>query len=273
MNWRTIRTIAQKDLNEARQNRAAWIPALVVPIIFVVVLPLVIILLPQLAPIPMDALNAELDQLPLGQTPALAETLAGLDPLQTWIVLMMGYLFAPMFLILPLMLASIVGAESFVGEKERKTIEALLYTPASDGELFVGKTIAAVAPAITLGWGCFLAYAVVVNAAAWPVMGRIWFPTAPWWPLMLWVAPAVAVMSLALTVLISTRVNTFMEAYQLSATLVLLVLALVVGQATGALYLSVGVTLLIGLAFWAVAALLIWISVRTFSRSALLARI
>ena len=34
----------------------------------------------------------------------------------------LGYLFAPMFLIMPLMLSSIIAAESFAGERERKTL-------------------------------------------------------------------------------------------------------------------------------------------------------
>ena len=62
------------------------------------------------------------------------------------VVLMLGFLFAPMFLILPLMVASIIGADSIVGEKERKTLEALLYTPATDRELYLAKLLSAVVP-------------------------------------------------------------------------------------------------------------------------------
>ena len=106
-------------------------------------------------------------------------------------VLMTGYLLAPLILVMPLMLSTIVGAESFVGEKERKTIEALICSPATDGELFVGKMLASVAPAVVLAWLDFVVYGVVVNVAGWPVMERIWFPPATWWPLMLWVTPAI----------------------------------------------------------------------------------
>ena len=44
MNWRTIFTIARKDIKEATQNRAVWLPLLIVPLIFVVIMPLGIIL-------------------------------------------------------------------------------------------------------------------------------------------------------------------------------------------------------------------------------------
>ena len=97
-------------------------------------------------------------------------------------------------------------------------------------ELFLGKVLAAVIPAIGLSWLSYLVYIIVVNAASYPLFGRIWFPLATWWPLMFWLTPALAVLGISATVLISSRVKTFMEAYQLSASLVVLVLALVIGQ-------------------------------------------
>lgn len=276
MNWRALRTIAIKDLKEVKQNRAAGIPAVIVPLFFLILLPLAIILLPGVFNLPMDSLLSE--QGPVGMMrgkmpPTLAAELAGLNGLQTWIVLMTGFMLAPMFLILPLMLSSMVGADSFAGEKERKTLEALLYTPASDGELFLAKVLASVVPAIVFAWLGFLVYAVVVNMASWPAMGRVWFPTASWWPLMLWVTPATATLGMAVTVLISSRVSTFMEAYQLSGSLVVLVLALVAGQVTGVIYLSVGTALLIGLGIWAMDGLLLMLGVRTFARSELITRV
>lgn len=275
MNGQVLRTIAIKDLKEVKQNRAAWIPALVVPLIFLVVIPLVIILVPGLLDFTMVPLLSKSGPVWMMREniPALAAELAGLNEQQTWVVLMTGYLFAPFILILPLMLSTIVGAESFVGEKERKTIEALIYTPASDGELFLGKVLASVVPAVALAWLGFLVYGVVVNVASWSVMGRIWFPPMAWWPLMLWVTPAIATLGMAVTVLISAKVNTFMEAYQMSASLVVLVLVLVIGQVTGILYLSVGMAFAVGLALWIIDAVLIWLGIRNFARETLLSRI
>jgi fatty-acid desaturase len=88
---------------------------------------------------------------------------------------------------------------------------------------------------------------------------------------MLWMTPALAVLGIAATVLISSRVRTFMEAYQMSASLVVLVLALVIGQVTGVLFLGVGTALVIGTVIWLVDAALIYISVKKFKRSSLIA--
>jgi len=103
--------------------------------------------------------------------------------------------------------------------------------------------------------------------------GRFWFPTASWWGLMIFVVPAIALLGVSATVIISTRVKTFMEAYQASGALVILILLLMVAQATGLLFLSPLVSVLVGLAFFAVDACLIWIGIRIFSRSELIARI
>ncbi len=272
MNWRTLYTIALKDLKEVMQNRAAWMPAVFVPLFFTVLLPLAVVLLPTLFPSacspPLDVLLSK-----RGLPPFMAERFAGLNGQQLWVVLITGFFLAPLFLIIPLMFASIVGADSFVGERERQTLEALLYTPSSDGELFLGKVLASIAPALALTWLNFLIYTVVVNAASWRVMGCIWFPTAPWWPLMFWVTPAVATLGTVVTVLISSRVRTFMEANQLTGSLVLLILALVAGQVTGVLYLSTGVALLIGLGLWVVDGVLLILAVRTFSRDRLISRL
>ena len=45
------------------------------------------------------------------------------------IVLVNGYLLAPLFLIVPLMVSAVLAADAFAGEKERKTLESLLHLP------------------------------------------------------------------------------------------------------------------------------------------------
>jgi ABC-2 type transport system permease protein len=275
MNWSLIWAIARKDLKEVAQNKAAVVPAVVVPAVFIIVFPLAIILIPQFFG---QAAGASLQQLELTSfvqrmPTAMMQALAGLSPLQSWVVLAIGFFFAPMFLILPLMMSSIVASDSFVGEKERKTLEGLLYSPTSDAELVLGKIVASVLPALGLCWASFAVYSLVVNLAGFPLMGRVWFPTALWWPLMLWVVPAVAVLGMASAVIISSRVSTFMEAYQMSAAAVVLVLALVAGQVTGVLFLSVPVAMLVGLAVWVLDAGLLWLGVRTFSRNRLFSRL
>ena len=274
MNWRSIWAIARKDLMEVRQNKAAWGPAIAVPLILAVILPLLFILVPQFIPVEdMQRELGDIDVLLKNLPPAVADIFKGLNLEQMFVLYMTAFMLAPMFLIMPLMFASVVGADSFVGERERKTLEALLYSPATDMELFLGKVLAAVIPAIGLSWLTYLVYIIVVNIASHGLFNRIWFPLSTWWPLMFWLTPAFALLGISATVLISSRVKTFMEAYQLTGSLVVLVLALVVGQATGVLYLGAGMVMLVGTLVWIIDAILIHMSVRRFKRSMLIAKL
>jgi ABC-type Na+ efflux pump permease subunit len=215
----------------------------------------------------------DIDVLLKNLPPTVADIFSGLNLEQMFVLYMTAFMLAPLFLIMPLMFASVVGADSFVGERERKTLEALLYSPATDMELFLGKVLAAVIPAIGLSWLTYLVYIIVVNVASYGLFNRIWFPLPTWWPMMFWLTPAFALLGISATVLISSRVKTFMEAYQLSGSLVVLVLALVVGQATGVLYLGSGMVMLVGTLVWIIDAILIRMSIRRFKRSMLIAKL
>lgn len=274
MNARHIWAIARKDIREASANKSVWVPMLVVPLIFVVVLPLIMILvstqIPEMQSVTQDPdLKAFFSTI----TPQMRAQLAGYDETQLMMVLMMGYLFAPMFLIIPLMFATTIASESFAGEKERKTLEALLYTPATDAELLVGKVLAAFVPAVGIAWLSFAGYILVLNIAGWPSFGRLWFPLAHWWPMMLWMTPALSLLGVAVTVLISKKVNTFMGAYQSSTSTVILVLALIAGQALGVFSLSVALGMVLGLVIFIADALLMWFAAKTFNRKALLSSV
>ena len=272
MNWKSVFTIANKDLYEARQNKSVWLPIMIVPLIFILVLPLVMIILSSNGEV-IQSMTADpstalmLKQLP----PFMNQIIAGMSIGQSMVVLFLGYFFAPFFLILPIMFSTVIASESFAGERERKTIEALLYSPATDTELFLGKVLASFLPAVLITWASFIGYTIVLNGAAYPLMGRLWFPLTNWYPLIFWVSPALSLLGISATVLISSKVQTFMGAYQTSASLVILVIALMVGEITGVLYLNTIVSLLLGLAIWAVDAFLSWLAIRTFNRAKLLA--
>jgi ABC-type Na+ efflux pump permease subunit len=270
MNSRILRALAEKDLREVRKNRIAILGAVVLTVIFSLGFPLFFTQISLITGPDEDPSMEEVIPLIPGEIQGVIE---GLEPRQVPVVLFLGYLFAPLFLIIPLMIASVIASEAFVGEKERKTLEALLYTPATDLELFVGKVLASLIPALLFAWANFAIYSVVVNVAGWPVMHRIWFPTNVWWPLIFWVAPAMALLGVAVTVLISSKVHTFMEAYQASGALVILVVILLVGQIAGLIFLSPLVSLVVGVALFALDAILIRVGVGLFSRDELMASI
>jgi ABC-2 type transport system permease protein len=272
VNTRIIRAIATKDLLEVRQNKAAWIPMLVVPLIFIVIFPLAIILIPTQFDVSMESMtnDSDLETFLQNMPQGMLQHLEGLDELQGMIVIMLGMMFAPMFLIFPLMTSTIIAAESFAGERERKTMESLLYTPATDKELFFGKVMAGFIPALIISWGSFFLYTIVLNVFGWPLFERIWFPLDTWYPLIFWITPALSLLGVSFTVLISSKTPTFMGAYQSSSALVIVVVALMIGQVSGVVYLNVAIGMLVGLICWALAIALTLIAIQNFSRSKLL---
>jgi ABC-type transport system involved in multi-copper enzyme maturation permease subunit len=59
----------------------------------------------------------------------------------------------------PMSFSLVIALEAFVGERERKSLEPLLSTPLTDGQLYLGKMIASLVPALMaafLGIGVYL---------------------------------------------------------------------------------------------------------------------
>ena len=270
MKWDHIWAIARKDIREIRQNRAVWLPMLVVPVIFVLIMPGALLIAAHLPAAEALFNDPDMATFMNNMPPSMLQPLQDLGYAAGGVVLFLGYFFAPFFLIMPIMFASTISADLFAGELERKTMEGLLYTSVSDTELFLGKVTAAAVPAIAYTWVSFVFYALVLNIGAYDLIGRIWFPLPTWWPLIFWITPALAAFGIAVTVLISAKVKTFMGAYQSGSMTVLVVIALMLGQVSGVLYLSVGVGLLVGLVFWIIAAVMMYIGVSKFNRKTIL---
>ena len=250
MNWGAISAIVRKDVSVAMHTCAVAVPLIVVPALIILAVPLLAGFMVNLASaVPMEAVS-DFQEMQRLIPPEVAATYADLTPAQAGLVFFLVYMFAPMYLILPMMVSAVVAADSFAGEKERKTMEALAYTPTTDGELLLAKMLGGWIPGVAIGLGCFVLYCIVCNIGVWPVVGRLILPNTLWWLLGLWVGPAAAGLGLGVTVLVSARVNTFQEAYQIGGLVVLPVMFLMVAQVSGAIYLSPSFVFFIGLFLW-----------------------
>lgn len=266
---RAVRAVVRKDVTVALSSKAVSVPFVVVPVMLMVVMPLGIALLARFADGEVARLGDQLGAL----APALVARVAGLDPAQQVVVLGLVYLLAPLFLVVPLMVASVLAADSFAGEKERGTLEALVYSPISDRDLVLAKMLSAWLPAVAVGLVAFVVYCLTANLAAWPVMGRIFMPTLMWLALVVWVMPAAAALGLGTSVVVSSRVSTFQEAYQVGGVVVLPIVVLMIGQVMGVIYFSAWLVLVLGLVLWLAAGALVWLGARSLRRSELIVRL
>ena len=246
-------------------------PIYVLPILMSTIIPGGIALLPRL----VGNLSADPDVARLlAKLPASTrQEWAGLTDEQAMLTLMIVHLLAPLFLLLPFMVSNVIAADSFAGERERKTLESLLYTPLSDLELFLAKTITAWIPSLLVTVVSFVVTTFVVNLAAWPTMQRIFFPTPMWLVLVVWVAPAVGLLGLGAMVLVSTRVRGVQESIQLSSLFVLPIVVLVIAQVRGVMMLGTGNMLIAGIVLWVMSGVVLWYGARSFRRESLIRRV
>jgi ABC-2 type transport system permease protein len=142
MMWGSIWTIAAKDLRESTAIGQVLAPVAIVPFVFVVLYPVGLLLALR----SMSASDAQelIARIPASAFPGTGElTVQGRAAYIATV-----YLFAGFFLIIPTIVAVVLAANSFAGEKERHTLEGVLYTPVSDTALVVGKVVGAVVPAV-----------------------------------------------------------------------------------------------------------------------------
>lgn len=270
MNKQAIWAIAEKDMRAITSNLQVWLPMAIVPAVMGIVIPTLFVfligrfgnagnttqqLMQMMNRLPTSALKAALDALP---------TMA-----HKFTFLAANYLMAPFFLLIPLMTGSVIASESFAGEKERSTLETLLFAPVDLFSLFAGKVLAGLLPAVLLSIGTWAIALVSVNAAGWPLFHRLFFPQWNWLPLMLLVIPMLSLLAVLVTVFVSARATTFQGAYQSGALLVLPFLLLIFGQVTGVLVLSTAVVVVLGLALAGLNGVLTWLIVQRLDRSAL----
>jgi len=272
MNARRMLAIIKKDISSVTSSMQMWMPMMIVPMIFMVVIPLVITIVGRTVNFE-DIGNVKQIEKFLLNTPFadLNSELAAFPELaQKGVYVFANYLFAPMFLIVPVMVSAILSGNSFAGEKEKKTLESLLYTPVTEKELFFSKVGAAFIPAIAVSAVGFVLYGLILNVFGFPLFNRLFFPSWNWLPFMLLVVPGISLLAISATVIVSARVRGFQEAQQISALIVLPLLLLIVSQMTGLFFLSTAVCAVMGALLLVADYFLISRAARGFNREKLL---
>ncbi len=269
MNWTAVATIVRRDLTVVARSRAVSLPILVLPIVFFVFAPALLVL--GAGAIGDDL--AEFEELVALMPEALRRDLAGLDPSAQVIVWGLEYVFATFFLIVPLMTSAVIAADSFAGEKERKTLEALVYTPTSDVELYAGKLLAPWLAAVAVSTIGYVVFVTVASLVGGSIVGRPIALTPRWLLFVLVLAPGVAALAVGALVQVSARVRGFQEAYQLGGLVVLPLVVLLLGQLTGGLYLDVPAVVVVAGIVWLAAAGMLALGYRSFRRERLLVQL
>jgi len=180
--------------------------------------------------------------------------------------------FVFMFMIIPLSIPAAIAAYSVVGEKTTRSLEPLLATPITTIELLLGKSLAAVIPAV---FATFLAFTIFACGVWLIVPNRIMLLAilnARWLLAVLIVGPLLAWLSVTFSVMVSSRVNDPRVAEQLSVVIIVPLLGLFFGQMAGLLIIDRQLVLVIALILVLVDALMTYFSVQLFQRETILTR-
>ncbi|HSK93340.1 MAG TPA: ABC transporter permease subunit [Candidatus Angelobacter sp.] len=269
MNRRAIVAIVRRDLTLVARARAVVVPLIVVPLLFFIVFPVLAAFGIRAGGELLTEFEPLLDMLP----DRIVESL-GPGPIESQVMAyVFEYQFATFFLIVPLMVCAVIAADSFAGEKERRTLEALLYSPISDRELYLAKLLGPWIAAVVVSVASYVVYALIVNVLAAPTVGRPLALSPLWLIVVAWLGPAVGALAISVLVVVSARVRTFQEAYQLGGAIVLPVVALVVAQLAGLLVLDALLAVVLGAIVWAIAGAVLLAASRGFRREALLRQV
>jgi ABC-2 type transport system permease protein len=168
-------------------------------------------------------------------------------------------------------LPTTIAAYSIVGEKVSKSLEPLLATPTTDGEILVGKGLAAFLPTAIGTWSGALLFQVLIDLETRGVLGYLYYPNWEMVVSLFVLMPLAALLAIEASVVISSRVTDVRSAQQYSG-IIILPLILVYVASEVVLTLNVSTLLLLGAALAVVVLALYATSVRTFHREEILTR-
>jgi ABC-2 type transport system permease protein len=180
--------------------------------------------------------------------------------------------FLMMFMLIPLAIPVTFAAYSIVGEKNNKSLEPLLATPIQTSELLLGKSLAALIPAVIATYGSFLCFLI----GAWIILADksiiIAFLDIRWLIAIIIVGPLMAFFAVNLSLMISSRVNDPRAAEQISMIVIVPVLAIFFGQMAGLIVLNTVVISIAAILLIIFDVLVYYFAEKVFQREIILTR-
>ncbi len=253
--------IANKDICEVFSSISIYGPMLGVPLLFAVILPFLTFYVALYNAPEIVARIAAIPAAPI----YLHDLVSSTSLLSYFAVSILG----PIFMTMPILTASVIAADSFAGEKERKTSESLLATPISMPELLLGKILASLIPTVFITISVFALYGVVVNELSMMYFDKAVLPTLPWIMMML-ESPLLALAAISIVVIISSHVRGTKEAQQITTLLILPVLLMPFVSTLGIADLTFDFLLRLSVVLAALDLAAIYVGVRTFRKEAIL---
>jgi len=179
--------------------------------------------------------------------------------------------FLMMLVLVPVTGSMALAAYSIIGEKQARTLEPLLATPATTAEILVAKVLASFLPALLIeAIGIVLYFGGIALLGAPGVLGALVSPRTAL--VLLVLAPLASLIALQIVVIASSRVNDYRTAQQFGTLVVLPVVAILIAQGTGFFWLTVPMILAAAGVLLIVWILLLLFGIAIFEREQILTR-
>jgi uncharacterized membrane protein SpoIIM required for sporulation len=166
----------------------------------------------------------------------------------------------------PISISLVIALESFAGERERLSLEPLLATPLSDGELYLGKMMASVVPPLAAAYMGILVYLVGLY------LRLDWRPEPVLLFQILALTTVQAVVMVSGAVVISSQTTSVRAANLLASFIIVPVAQLIIGESVIMFWGRYHILWWIVLALLLIAVVLTRMGLRLFNREELLGR-
>ena len=168
-------------------------------------------------------------------------------------------------------LPTAIASYSIIGEKQEQSLEPLLATPTTDGEILLGKSIGALLPPLVAIWIGAVIFMGLIDSDI--VLGFLYYPNWIIAVIMLLLVPLSAIASVELSVIISARVNDVRSAQQLGSLSVIPFAVIYVLGEIGVFPLTVPYLLILSAIILVADIGLFYLSVSTFRREEILTKV
>jgi ABC-type Na+ efflux pump permease subunit len=245
--------IVKKDLRTITANSRMLSVLIVVPLVMAVFVPSVFVLITVLSPLDSPDFIKLFDML----GPSLNLDADAGDSRYTLISLLLNNVIPLFFMMIPIMASSVMAANAFVGEKERNTLETLLYSPLPLKKIFGAKIMASFLLSMAVSLLSFIALMTVSELEIFITTRTVFLPDISWLVMLLLVSPSVSLIVINMIVRGSAKSQSSEEAQQRSVFLILPIIVLLFGQLTGIMMLGAWLFLALGIVFAVIALLML----------------
>ncbi|SCZ78898.1 ABC transporter permease subunit [Pseudobutyrivibrio xylanivorans] len=229
---KSVLAIIIKDLKYILRSKQLIALMLLVPLVLTVIMPSIFVIAISNLQVNMDDFKAIIEKVVGKENVELAYQK------QLIISYFLNNILPVFFMLIPTMMSTIISSNSFIGEREKHTLETLYYSPIKVRDIFIAKNVVSICLSMILNFAVFIVMTVIINIVLLAVGMPAFIPGLKWLIVILCTSLAITIISTGIVVSKSNKSDSVEEAQQSAVFIILPIIGLVVGQFTGFIMIS-----------------------------------